>query len=76
MIHWLRNGWRRLLLLFARPLHYVRGGSLPAPYTKEEEARLMQRLLEGDESVRQGLSSTTCAWWSISRASLRTRAWA
>ncbi len=55
MIHWLRNGWRRLLLLFARPLHYVGGGSLPAPYTKEEEARLMQRLLEGDESVRQGL---------------------
>lgn len=55
MIHWLCNGWRRLLLLFARPLHYVGGGSLPAPYTKEEEARLMQRLLEGDESVRQGL---------------------
>ena len=55
MIHWLRNGWRRLLLLFARPLHYVGVGSLPAPYTKEEEARLMQRLLEGDESVRQGL---------------------
>lgn len=55
MIHWLRNGWRRLLLLFARPLHYVGGGSLPAPYTKEEEARLMQRLLKGDESVRQGL---------------------
>ncbi len=56
MIDRLVRAWERLLLLFAKPLHYVGGnGSLPAPYTKEEEQEAMRRLLDGDESVRQGL---------------------
>ena len=52
-----RPGIRFLLAIF-RPssVFYINGSqALPAPLSKEEEARLMQRLAQGDESVREDL---------------------
>ncbi len=48
--------WEGILRRMARPIHYMgAGGSLPPPYSKAEEEEVLQRLLCGDESVRQGL---------------------
>ena len=52
-----RPGIRFLLAIF-RPssVFYINGSqALPAPLSKEEEAKLMQRLAQGDESVREDL---------------------
>ncbi len=49
--------WEKLLrLLSGGRLDYIGGGqTLPPPFTKEEEERVMQALRDGDESVREGL---------------------
>ena len=45
-----------LRLLSGGGLHFVGSGeSLPAPYTREEEEEIMERLKNGDDSVRKGL---------------------
>ena len=57
MMNWLRGLWQRVLRwLSGGGLHYIGGSqTLPAPFTKEEEERVMEALRQGDESVRQGL---------------------
>ncbi|MGI5884068.1 MAG: RNA polymerase sporulation sigma factor SigE [Candidatus Spyradocola sp.] len=48
--------WRGLLRLLAGRVDYIGGGqTLPPPFTREEEERVMQALRDGDESVREGL---------------------
>jgi RNA polymerase sporulation-specific sigma factor len=49
--------WEKLLrLLSGGRLDYIGGSqTLPPPFTKEEEERVMQALRDGDESVREGL---------------------
>ena len=56
-MNWLAGLWQRMLRwLSGGGLHYIGGSqTLPAPFTKEEEERVMEALRQGDESVRQGL---------------------
>ena len=48
--------WRKVLRLLSGRVDYIGGGqTLPPPFTKEEEEKVMQALRDGDESVREGL---------------------
>ncbi len=52
----MRRLWRKVLRLFSGRVDYIGGGqTLPPPFTKEEEEKVMQALRDGDESVREGL---------------------
>jgi len=51
-----RNLANSVLNLVAKDLHYLSGGSrLPPPLEKEEEKKLIDKLREGEEDVRQTL---------------------
>lgn len=54
---WINEIWKKILrLLSGGSLHYIGGSqTLPAPFSREEEERVMQALRDGDESVREGL---------------------
>ena len=52
----MRRLWRKVLRLLSGRVDYIGGGqTLPPPFTKEEEEKVMQALRDGDESVREGL---------------------
>lgn len=52
----MRRLWRKVLCLLSGRVDYIGGGqTLPPPFTKEEEEKVMQALRDGDESVREGL---------------------
>lgn len=52
----MRRLWRKVLRLLSDRVDYIGGGqTLPPPFTKEEEEKVMQALRDGDESVREGL---------------------
>lgn len=52
----MRRMWRKVLRLLSGRVDYIGGGqTLPPPFTKEEEEKVMQALRDGDESVREGL---------------------
>ena len=52
----MRRLWRTVLRLLSGRVDYIGGGqTLPPPFTKEEEEKVMQALRDGDESVREGL---------------------
>ena len=52
----MRGLWRKVLRLLSGRVDYIGGGqTLPPPFTKEEEEKVMQALRDGDESVREGL---------------------
>lgn len=52
----MRRLWRKMLRLLSGRVDYIGGGqTLPPPFTKEEEEKVMQALRDGDESVREGL---------------------
>lgn len=54
---WLRNLILKLQLLFAKKdIFYVsNSGTLPEPLTKEEEKKIMDKILSGDEDAREPL---------------------
>ena len=55
---WIMAAWDKVLRLLSGggAVHYIGGNqTLPAPYTPQEEAKVMEALRQGDESVRQGL---------------------
>ena len=56
-MNWIAAMWESMLrLLSGSGVHYIGGSqTLPAPYTPQEEERIMEALRCGDESVRQGL---------------------
>ena len=56
-MNWIAAMWESMLrLLSGGGVHYIGGSqTLPAPYTPQEEERIMEALRCGDESVRQGL---------------------
>jgi RNA polymerase sporulation-specific sigma factor len=55
-MNWLKNIWQKLVRRFADTVHYVGGSeALPQPLSREEETKLMERLMAGDDSVRSQL---------------------
>ncbi len=57
-MNWITTLWDQALRMLAGggSVHYIGGSqTLPAPYTPQEEAAVMEALRRGDESVRQGL---------------------
>ncbi len=45
---------RGKLLLFSKGIYYINGTeTLPAPLTQEEENKIMKKILDGDDSVRE-----------------------
>ena len=50
----MRRLWRKVLRLLSDRVDYIGGGqTLPPPFTKEEEEKVMQALRDGDESVHR-----------------------
>lgn len=46
----------KLWLKLAEDVHYINGsGTLPAPLSKEEESKIMIRIIDGDENAREPL---------------------
>lgn len=58
MINYLQRLIVKIKLWFnlAEEIHYINGsGTLPAPLTKEEESKVMLKIIDGDESAREPL---------------------
>ena len=56
MLNMLYEALLRLYMAFGGSIHYINSGeALPPPLSKEEESRLMDELLKGNDSVKQTL---------------------
>ena len=56
MLNMLYEALLRLYMAFGGSIHYINSGeALPPPLSKEEESRLMEELLKGNDSVKQTL---------------------
>lgn len=56
MMNMIHEALLRLYMAFGGSIHYINSGeALPPPLTKDEESRLMEELLKGNDSVKQTL---------------------
>ena len=56
MMNMINEALLRLYIAFGGSIHYINSGeALPPPLTKDEESRLMEELLKGNDSVKQTL---------------------
>jgi hypothetical protein len=65
----------KLGIIIPPTVMYISGSeTLPPPLSREEEAKQIELLSQGDELAKRYSSSTISDWWSISRSGSRTRA--
>jgi len=56
MMNMIHEALLRLYMAFGGSIHYINSGeALPPPLTKDEESRLMEELLKGNDNVKQTL---------------------